>query len=258
MKRKTIFIVTIFSTILLFICCTQKSDFPVLRGDYLGQKPPGTTPEIFAPYIVSTGFSEFCSVFSSDGTAFYFSFSGAPFPTIAVMEQREGYWSEPFIPSFSGRYLDYDMNLTPDGKRLLFCSRRPLKGEGPPKDDTDFWIVEKTSNGWAEPEHLGFTVNSDGQEYYPVFTNDGTMYFSSTRQGGFGGADIYRSRFLDEHYTAPENLGESINSRYFEGDIYISPDEAYMIVTCYGRSESLGSGEYSILAFEEEMVHGPN
>lgn len=47
---------TIFSCLLLITAITikaQQSDFPKLTGPYLGQKPPGTTPEIFAPGIVS-------------------------------------------------------------------------------------------------------------------------------------------------------------------------------------------------------------
>ena len=31
----------------------ESDPFPVLQGPYLGQEPPGTTPEIFAPGIVS-------------------------------------------------------------------------------------------------------------------------------------------------------------------------------------------------------------
>lgn len=30
----------------------DKSDFPVLKGSYLGQKFPGMTPELFAPEIM--------------------------------------------------------------------------------------------------------------------------------------------------------------------------------------------------------------
>ena len=32
----------------------QQENFPVLKGPYLGQKPPGLTPEIFAPEIISS------------------------------------------------------------------------------------------------------------------------------------------------------------------------------------------------------------
>jgi hypothetical protein len=141
--------------------------------------------------------------------------------------------------------------MTPDGKRLVFCSRRPLNGSGPPKADTDFWYVDRTDKGWSAPTHLGIIVNSDAQEYYPVFTRNGTLYFSSNREGGLGGADIYRSRYVNGQYTKPENLGEPINSPFFEGDLFIAPDESYIIVTCYGRSESLGSGDL-YLSFRQE------
>jgi hypothetical protein len=224
----------------------SKEDFPVLNGPYLGQEPPGMIPKIFAPGIVSTKFSEFCSVFSPDGSAFYYSISGAPFPVIVMMEQRNGVWSKPMIAPFSGKYLDYDLNVTPDGKRLFFCSRRPVGSEGSPKKDTDFWYVEKQEKGWSEPKHLDFPINSDGQEYYPIFTKTGTMYFSSTRKGGKGGGDIYRSRYINGVYTTPENLGDAINSKGFEGDLYIAFDEKYIIVTCYGRPDSLGSGDLYI------------
>ena len=38
----------------------DKTDIPVLKGPYFGQKPPGATPEVFAPGIVSIDeYSEF-------------------------------------------------------------------------------------------------------------------------------------------------------------------------------------------------------
>ena len=241
--------VILFISVLFFVinCFTQKKqDFPVLKGPYMGQKTPGRIPEMFLPGIVSTKFSEFCSVFSPDGSTFYYSLSGAPFPVIVMMEQRNGVWSKPMVAPFSGKYLDYDMNVTPDGKRLFFCSRRPVEGKGPPKKDTDFWYVEKQGKGWSEPIHLDYPINSDGKEYYPVFTKTGTMYFSSTREGGKGGGDIYRSRYINGVYTPPENLGDAINSKGGEGDLYIAPDEKYIIITCYGRPDSLGSGDLYI------------
>jgi len=48
------------------------SNFPVLEGAYLGQKPPGLTPEPFAPGIVSTTLYELFSAFTPDMKEFYF------------------------------------------------------------------------------------------------------------------------------------------------------------------------------------------
>jgi len=43
------------------------NDFTTLKGPYLGQRPPGMTPEIFAPGIISTAQKyELNSVFSPE------------------------------------------------------------------------------------------------------------------------------------------------------------------------------------------------
>ena len=52
---------------------TPTSDI-ALTGDYLGQTPPGSTPVIFAPGIVSTaGKNEHTLSFSPDGTEMFFT-----------------------------------------------------------------------------------------------------------------------------------------------------------------------------------------
>ena len=51
---------------------TAKKKFPVLKGPYLGQEPPGMTPEISAPGIFSTEKRELNLVFSSKGDEFFF------------------------------------------------------------------------------------------------------------------------------------------------------------------------------------------
>ena len=73
-RKQFIFI----NIVLVFICGISQAqkkldNFPVLKGPYLGQKPPGMEPEIFAPGIISTEKSEINSVFSPDGNEFYFS-----------------------------------------------------------------------------------------------------------------------------------------------------------------------------------------
>jgi hypothetical protein len=52
---------------------SQQNSFPALKGPYLGQKPPGKTPGIFALGIVSIfGFTEFTRSFSPDNKEYYF------------------------------------------------------------------------------------------------------------------------------------------------------------------------------------------
>ena len=58
---------------------------------------------------------------------------------------------------------------------------------------------------------------SPSDEMAPVITDHGDfVYFTSSREGGFGGSDIYRSRISGEEPSVPANLGEEVNSKFNE------------------------------------------
>ena len=85
MKPKAIYVGIFLSFIFILSSYPQKSEFPVLKGPYLGQKQPGMTPEIFAPGIVSTEkFREFSGTFTPDGKEYYFFrfADGGGFPVV--------------------------------------------------------------------------------------------------------------------------------------------------------------------------------
>jgi hypothetical protein len=62
-------------------------------------------------------------------------------------------------------------------------------------------------------------LSSRADDRGPVVTEHGDfLYFASSRPGGFGGSDIYRTRISGEEPTAPKNLGPEINSTANESD----------------------------------------
>lgn len=216
---------------------------PALRGEYLGQKKPGLRPELFAPGVVSTERSELNSVFTPDGREFYFTIRTAQGPwKIMVMKQKDGVWTKPEISSFSGIFSDVDLFISPDGRRLFFCSNRPLDGQGEPRRNYDLWVVERAGEDWSKPANLGAPVNSEGNEFYPSVTRDGTLYFQSARPDANGGRDLYRARLENGAYAKVENLGETINSSLMEGDGLISPDEEYLVFSV-DRTDGFGEGD---------------
>jgi len=206
-----------------------------------------TKPTLFAEGIISTGDMELNAAFTPDGKTLYLT-KRTPRPllwVIVVSHFQAGKWSVPEVAEFSGQYSDFDPIITPDGTKLYFCSNRPVDGQ--PRQDFDIWVVEKTSTGkWSAPSHLPAPINTKAQEFYPSVTTAGTLYFSSTREGGKGRGDIWRSRLVDGKYAEPENLGESINSQFSEADPFIAPDESYLIFVSYGRPEGLGDGDLYI------------
>jgi hypothetical protein len=208
-------------------CCT-----PALEGPYLGQEPPGTEPAVYAEGVVSTGMSELNSVFSPDGTEFYFSITAGPMHWVMMASYlRGGVWSKPEAVTFPGPYSAVDMAFSPDGNRLYYCSNRPLSGTGEANETVDIWYVERIGDGWSEPINPGPPINSEEHEFYPSFTTDGTLYFQSRRPGGLGGADLYRSRLVDGEYREAELLPPPVNTEDFEGDALIAPDESFIIIS---------------------------
>ncbi len=73
----------------------------------------------------------------------------------------------------------------------------------------------------------------------PYFFNDSTMLFSSNREGGVGGKDIYVSTRTNGYWTVPKNLGTSINSHYDEVSPFLSMDGRTLYFSS-NRPESIG------------------
>jgi Tol biopolymer transport system component len=206
----------------------QPDGFPVLRGPYLGQKPPGTTPELFAPGVVSSCLDELNSVFSPDGQEFYFCVRNMGASSLFVMKCAQGVWGRPEPLPFAGLYNDIDVSLSPDGQQLFFCSNRPVAGGGSPKEDHDIWMCARIGDSWGPPEYLGEAVNSPREDFYPVVTKSKTLYFNSQRAGP-GTNDIYMCRWVDGKYAPAEKLGPEINSDAREFDAFVAPDESFIV-----------------------------
>lgn len=198
-------------------------------------------PRMLARGIISTPDNELNAAIAPDGESLYFTKNAARKGVIVVSRRRRGKWSPPEVAAFSGRYSDFDPYFSADGRRLFFISNRPLTGARP-KADFDIWFVEKTRAGWSAPVNLGAPVNTETDEFFPALAADGTLYFSAVRAGGKGRFDLYRSRFVDNKYTEPENLGEA-NSPFSEVDCFVAPDQSYLIFAAYGRADGFGDGD---------------
>ncbi len=87
-------------------------------------------------------------------------------------------------------------------------------------------ISTYSSNGYTEPLDIGSFVSSDKKEEGAFLTNTGdTLYFSSRRDGGYGGLDLYMSiKLPDGKWGIPINLGEKINSSKDENYPFLTPD----------------------------------
>ena len=198
---------------------------------YLGQPTPGSTAALFARGLVSTsGLTEFGSVFSKDGNTFYYAKEPNGKAEIHSIRFVNNAWSKPEVILIHDRYGYNDPFLSPDEKRLYFISTRAIDGKGDPKD-YDIWYVERKGDGWSEPINAGNKINSSRNEYYISFTKTGTMYFSSNKEdkNNSNNFDIYSSKSINGEFQTPIRLSDAINSSAYEADVFVAPDESYLI-----------------------------
>jgi len=223
-------IIVVLLTLLVFVMLAlsqeetrDKSVFPVLTGSYLGQKPPGTITEPFAPDLLPDKYWwHSAPAFSPDGKEVYFSAfirNKAYSERIMYMKLENGRWTPPKVAPFSD-YFEGGPCFTLDGNKIFFSSARPLfKGEER-REDRDIWYVERTPDGWSEPKHTSF--NTDTWEDRVYISDLGNIYYKSNN-------DIYRVKMINGKFSKPERLSNAINSEYGEQDPCIAPDESYMI-----------------------------
>ena len=216
-----------------------------MNGKYMGQEAPELIPKMFAPNFISTEESEFGSVFNADGTEFFYAVDVNGKNEIRYSKMIEGQWSKPKTILSHPRYGYNDPFLSNDENKLYFISRRALDGIGKLKD-VDIWYVEKSGNGWSEPINAGLNINTNADEYYISFSESGTLYFASNgHNSNKTDHDIYYSKKTHGVYQKPVALGNQINSKDYEADVFVSPDESYMIFSST-RDNGFGRGDLHI------------
>lgn len=111
--------------------------------------------------------------------------------------------------------------ISADGKIMYFVSDRKGGMGG-----QDIWKTVRVGGHWTPPINLGAPLNTPADEGLDTFSQDEkTVYLTSdSRPDGLGKNDIYLSRFINNKWTEPENLGAPINSEYNDANASLSAD----------------------------------
>lgn len=171
---------------------------------------------------------------------------------IVKAEKVKDEWKNFEIVSFSGKHRDIEPFLTPDNLRLYFSSNRP-KNNTTEEGDYDIWFVERTSinSAWSKPKNVGSPINTKYNEFYPSLSKNGNLYYTSDQFTAISKDDILLSKWNGTTYEQPIQLNENINSKGYEFNAFISPDEDFILYTVYGAKDGLGSGDLYI-SFKDE------
>ena len=203
-------------------------------------------PAVFAPGVISSDDRDYGIAFTPDGAEAYFTRrSPRGSPKIYVTYLAGGSWTEPVLAPFAG-VRDESPFLTPDGKSLLFSSRRVAPATGDRSDN--IWSMARTPAGaWSEPELLSGSVNqplgetvgvTTGSELGPILLPGGSLLYS-TRMDSEWGSDLYVARRNTEGaYMEARPL--RVNSYGDESNPTMSPDGHYLVFQGYGSGDALG------------------
>ena len=238
MKKILLIITTILIQLSISNCQTEQKGFPVLKGSYFGQKPPGTTPEVFMPEVFNMyKYLHGKLLFSPNGKEVFWVITTSDngvdiFERLFIKQKNDGTWAPPVESFFSLRYKENGPTYSASGNRLYYQSRANLNNDGGSKD-IDIWFRERAGDGWSTPHNIGLPVNTTEDESQPWIATDGSIYFCRDNKnevaGESGGSDIFYSKYIDGKYSEPVCLGSEINSEYAETEPTIAADNSYLL-----------------------------
>ncbi|MCC6818276.1 MAG: PD40 domain-containing protein [Bacteroidia bacterium] len=138
------------------------------------------------------------------------------------------------------------VSISADGKIIFFSSTDRISAQGKPMGfgSQDIYLCQYNNGNWGASYNMGPIINSESWEAQPSISPDGlTLYFSSNRPGGFGGFDIWMSKFKDGRFQPPTNLGPEINTSGNEQAPFIHYDNNTLYFSSDGH---IGAGGWDI------------
>ena len=255
MTRNGISIILLFSMLIFNGKSYSQDDLSALKGPYLGQKPPGLIPELFAPDIIQTEHREAEAAFTPDLKEFYFRRRGGQHKsnTLVVVQYKNNRWTESVVPPRAGQpFISLDGKTLHLGKKYRERSQSGLsevKSLGAPFEDIRIMRLTASSKGTYffdeanEEIPIRYSRLIDGKHEQPKTLNidfgawnahpfiapdESYLIWDDQRESGYGRADLYISfRQKDGSWGPAINLGDKINTEYGEAYGSVSPDGKY-------------------------------
>ena len=204
---------------LIFASFVQMS-FSQVPDLYLGLTPPGNTPIVFAPGIVSLpGRNERVITFAPSGHEIFFAIGNWPTRKTMHIEYKDGAWTTSDLASFSTNRSVDEPFFSSDSNRVYYYAYPPSSSS-----NADIYYSQKAGGTWSEPISVGSSLNTTGDEFHPNIVNDGSIYFANTA------GKTYRAQYSGGSFLPRVILPSNVNSGIWP-DHYVAPDESYMIFT---------------------------
>lgn len=204
-------------------------EFPIVKGEYMGQAKPGKKAVPFAPGLISGQYSYHGSVvFTPDGNEMYWSVEVVKEMSTSIFTSRlvNGVWTQPKF--FSKGDVPF---ISSDGKKMFYVLLKIIKN----KNVEVIMARDRTETGWSEPYELPENINSTPKIHWQVsIDKKGNLYYGAN----FGAANnIYSSEYKNGTYADPKPLEFLKDMNAFSP--YVAPDGSYLIVSIESEGERM-------------------
>ena len=166
---------------------------------------------------------------------------------MSVMDDAGNWGAAKRLPINQAKKWDGSPLFSRDGKYLYFVSDR--KGG---KGGLDLWKASFKDGKFAKPRNMGKKYNTFGNEMFPYFHENGSFYFASDGQVGYGGLDMFKVIADDKGKLTgkPINMGPTVNTTYDDfGIMYTDRFNGYI---CSNREGGMGGDD--IYKFKEAII----
>ena len=217
-----------WAIILIRFGCTQAFAEPFAKGPYLGQTPPGSTAQVFAPGLISNTRPqtwEAFGTFSADGNTFCFTrcyMRGSQLiGGVHITENSDGGWTAPkLVESIQESGIPaWGPCLSPDANSIYFTYALVQ-----PLSKRNIYRCDRAALGWTAPQVLAPPVSSCRELTCSIAMNN-NLYFGSGRERGHGKSLIWYAPFVNNAWP------KAINHSVVGGDPGIAPAESFMVFT---------------------------
>lgn len=182
---------------------------------------------------VKTRFPEKNPLTDSTGNILIYTSVQRFYNAILISQKDTGFWSNPLNVN-SQLYADgviHTVGLSSNGSILIIS-----------RNDNDasnlyYSTFDKSKNKWNPITKFPNEINSKSWENFGSLSSNGdTLYFSSNREGGFGGFDIYMSTKTPlGEWTNPVNLGKNINTPFDEIAPFVTENSKKLFFSSNGH-----------------------
>lgn len=187
--------------------------------------------------VVNSRFEDINPVLSGDGKVLAFTRNLQFYDGVFIsIKANDGTWSEPvnLTEDFGLDGNSYTTGISYFGDEIFVYRSDNFDG--------NIYSSKRINNKWNQLEKLNTNINTRFWESHAAPTADGQyLIFTSNRDGGYGGLDIYKSkRNTNGNWGVAVNLGPVINTPFNEETPFTSNEGSTLFFSSQGHNTTGG------------------